>query len=1099
MVTLFYPQRRQLFVQDDTGGVFVYGQWNRNDLKSGDLVEVRGVTDQGAFAPLVVPNRVTPLGTAPLPAARKATLFQLATGQYDGQWIEAHGVVRSSALEDGLLRVKINDPDGALFVYVPAENAPTNLVDAVVRVRGVCSARPNAKHQISSLVIWSPSLDWMQIEDPGVADPMSLPTHSIASLSQFRPHDLLPRRVKIAGVVTLCQDAQTFFVQDGSDGIQVIANSATNEPHPGDQVEVAGYPTLGDEGNVLSDGLCRVLNHSEVPAPHAFASEHALDPLLQNRRVQTTARLLNYTPLENMGVLTLQIPGWIFEGHCLAPLDGSQPPPPGSTVRLTGIYRVVTDEARAPSSFQILASSWKDIEIVSRPPWFTLERSLVLVGLMALVIAATALWVMALRRRVHERTASLQESEIKFRSLVEESLVGVYVIQNGRFVYVNPRQAAMFGYSPEEMLSFVTVEETILPEDWPRVQEQMRRRMEGAVETTHYTFRGRRKDGSVVHVEVLGSASHYAGKPAAMGTSLDVTERKRSEEALAEASTLLETLLGNSPDHIYFKDLESRFVHSSRSFSSLLDAEKANALRGKTDFDIFSEEHARIAYEDEQHIIRTGESIVGHLEKETHRDGRTTWALTNKQPWRDKDGNIIGTFGISKDVTAIKEAEQKLAYERELFQTLLDTIPDTIYFKDLESRFVRVSKSKVRRSLPPAQVVWRSKLPEGAPDELPPGLRTEEEFSHYIIGRTDFDMLQETCAQGAWEEEQTIIRTGTPLIGKLRRLPLPDGSNPWLLITKLPWRDTDGRIIGTFGVSSDVTALKEAEARLEEAHQRVIETSRLAGMAEVATDVLHNVGNVLNSVNVSGSLIIDRVRNSRVTNLTKVSNLLHENQERLADFFVKDARGRQVPAYLAALAEYAGHEQTSLLQELEQLIRHIDHIKQIVAMQQNYARVAGVLETISPAQMVDDALHINAAALKRHKVHVRREFGDVPAILTEKHKVLQILVNLIRNAKYAVHETGRPDGELTMRLGSDGNGGIQIQAIDNGVGIPPENLTRIFSHGFTTRPDGHGFGLHSSALAVRELGGSLSAHSDGPGRGAVFTLVLPHEPPQPTV
>jgi signal transduction histidine kinase len=146
--------------------------------------------------------------------------------------------------------------------------------------------------------------------------------------------------------------------------------------------------------------------------------------------------------------------------------------------------------------------------------------------------------------------------------------------------------------------------------------------------------------------------------------------------------------------------------------------------------------------------------------------------------------------------------------------------------------------------------------------------------------------------------------------------------------------------------------------------------------------------------------------------------------------------------------------------------------------------------------LVEDALHINAAALLRHDVKVRCEFEQTPAILTEKHKVLQILVNLIRNAKYAMDDAKREDKLLVVKIANDTDKHIRIQVIDNGIGIPQENLTRIFSHGFTTRRNGHGFGLHSSALAVKDLGGSIEATSDGSGKGATFTLLLPYVPPR---
>jgi PAS domain S-box-containing protein len=575
----------------------------------------------------------------------------------------------------------------------------------------------------------------------------------------------------------------------------------------------------------------------------------------------------------------------------------------------------------------------------------------------------------------------------------------------------------------------------------------------------------------------------------------DITARNQVDTVLAYERDLLCTLLDNSPDRIYFKDRQSRFVRCSKAFEELFQVTDRSRFIGKTDFDFFTEEHARPAYEDEQEIIRTGQSILGKVEKETHADGRATWCLTNKMPWRDKDGNIIGTFGISKGVTALKEAEANLASERDLLRTLLDNFPDAIYYKDRQSRFVRFSKSTVEKSLAAARSRHRGSQPSADPAELPAYLAGVEQYAVYMLGKTDFDFFTEEHAQPAYEDEQEIIRTGKPILGKLEEETHPDGRITWCLTTKMPWRDKDGNIIGTFGISKDFTALKKAEIELETAHERLIETSRLAGMAEVATDVLHNVGNVLNSVNVSCSLAVDRVKASKAASLFKVSALLEENRGRLGEFLLNDPRGQQIPGFLAALAEHFTGEQSALLQELDQLRENIAHIKQIVAMQQSYAKVAGVTESVSAAQLVEDALHINGSALARHTVKVRREFEESPPIVTDKHRVLQILVNLISNAKYALDDSGRPDRLMTLRIGGDGDGHAKIQVSDNGVGIPPENLTRIFAHGFTTRRNGHGFGLHSSALAVRELGGSIQAQSEGLGKGATFTLLLPHNPP----
>jgi signal transduction histidine kinase len=307
----------------------------------------------------------------------------------------------------------------------------------------------------------------------------------------------------------------------------------------------------------------------------------------------------------------------------------------------------------------------------------------------------------------------------------------------------------------------------------------------------------------------------------------------------------------------------------------------------------------------------------------------------------------------------------------------------------------------------------------------------------------------------------------------------------------MPWRDGHGRIIGIFGISKDVTALKVAEAELELAHQRLVETSRLAGMAEVASDVLHNVGNTLNSINVSCSLVIDAIKQLSFNNLARIPLLLQENAGRLDEFLTNDPRGKHIPQYLAAIPAEFEEQKRFVLGELGQLREHVDHVNQIVAMQQSYAQVAGVQEPVDIARLVDDAIEINAAALQRHTIEYHRDIEPLPPFLVDKHKVLQILINVIRNAKYALSDSQSPHKLMTVRVRRAADGQVEIQVIDNGIGIPAENLTRIFAHGFTTRRDGHGFGLHSGSLAARELGGALSAHSDGPGKGATFTLTLP--------
>ena len=301
----------------------------------------------------------------------------------------------------------------------------------------------------------------------------------------------------------------------------------------------------------------------------------------------------------------------------------------------------------------------------------------------------------------------------------------------------------------------------------------------------------------------------------------------------------------------------------------------------------------------------------------------------------------------------------------------------------------------------------------------------------------------------------------------------------------------------------DAVDLKKAAAELEATNdklklemieresinQRLLQLSHQAGKAEVATGVLHNVGNVLNSINVSANLVTETHRLSRVGSLKKATELLLQ-QEDVATFLTEDERGQMFPTYLSKLADKLLAEHDDVFSELQTLSDHLDHVKTVVAMQQCYAGVSGLKQSVSFSDLFDDAELLIASSLARHEIQVKRDFADLPEIMTEKQKLLQVLVNLLKNAKDAINASRTSDKRLSIRTYQEGDK-VKIEVADNGGGIDPANLTKIFSHGFTTKDDGHGFGLHASANAIREMGGQLSASSEGLGKGAVFAIELP--------
>lgn len=284
----------------------------------------------------------------------------------------------------------------------------------------------------------------------------------------------------------------------------------------------------------------------------------------------------------------------------------------------------------------------------------------------------------------------------------------------------------------------------------------------------------------------------------------------------------------------------------------------------------------------------------------------------------------------------------------------------------------------------------------------------------------------------------------------------------------------------------------ERTRELKEINERIGEISRSAGMAEVASGVLHNVGNVLNSVNVSASMLRENIRKTKAGNLAKVVSMLEENKDNMAEYIANDKKGKQIPVFLHLLSGQLDSEKKNMLEELDELSNSIDHIKNVISMQQSYAGSYGVREKVSIPDLVEDAIKINQEGMLRKGVEIVKEYGDIPLIYIDKHKALQIIINLVSNAKHALVDSDNSTKRLLVKANVE-NGMIVVEVVDNGVGIDKKDIPHLFEYGFKRRRDGHGYGLHHSALVANELGGKITVDSEGLKKGASFKLIIPIE------
>ncbi|ATB41015.1 hypothetical protein CYFUS_006477 [Cystobacter fuscus] len=292
--------------------------------------------------------------------------------------------------------------------------------------------------------------------------------------------------------------------------------------------------------------------------------------------------------------------------------------------------------------------------------------------------------------------------------------------------------------------------------------------------------------------------------------------------------------------------------------------------------------------------------------------------------------------------------------------------------------------------------------------------------------------------------------------------------------------------------------VRERTQELKQAQAQLVETARMVGMAEVASSVLHDVGNVLNSIVVDTQLMRGAVSSSRMRRLQQVASLLEDKRPVLADFFTRDTRGRHLVDYLRALSDALAEEHSSLSRSLEALDGNVSRVRAIVQNQQAHVSSTLLLEECDLPALVEEALRLQVGALRQAGITVSRELRPLPPVRADKHQVLKILLNLLSNARQAM-ESQAPEQprRLVIRLSAEG-GWVSLQVVDTGKGIASEVRPRLFTQGFTTREGGHGIGLHSSALAARLMHAHLSLDSGGPGMGATATLLLPLAPVPPS-
>ena len=1152
-VTFAESEGYSQFLQDASGGIYLnVPATNDFGMRSGQRLEVTGFSGPGDFAPVIHVQSVRRLGTAPFPERRPVRLSTLLTGEEDSQWVSVRGVVRKSFEQDGRSQLQLAIGDSTLLLVISnliGQAAPTNYVDAEVEVHGVVASDFNDRRELQGVQLLVPSWEQIEILRPGSENITELPLRQISDLLRFRTGSRTLHRYRIQGTVTFRQGNQEIFIQNGPDALRVQLSRPEADIRPGDQVELLGFPTLVDRLPVLQDATVRTLARNQPLTPQPVLGEQAMDAALSGVLVEMTGRVVGHFVRAREENLTIHFPPSVFDAVLDRPEGGKaqlENIAVGSLVRVRGIYAATLDEGHNVRSFRVLLGTPGDVTVMSTPSWWTLSRTLFVVGAMGCIIAGSIGWGMLMRRKIERQTELIQKQVVReadlereFRELFENASDFIYTQDlKGRFTSINPAGLRLLGYSSEEGKK-LTARQVVAPEHHnlylTRQADQVARREEATFEIELLT-----RDGRRVQVEVSSRPVFRAGVAVGLqGIARDISERKRTEQVIREKEEFIRSVIDTDPNRIFVKNREGRFILVNRAAAES-HGRKVEEIVGRLESEINPNAgQVKRFQQDDREVMDTLQDKFIAGEKLTTRKGQTVWLQTVKRPIIGADGRADFVLGVSTDITERKRSEVFL-------ESILENLPIGVFLKDAVSLKMVMYNAGAERLF---------------------GLERA-----YAIGRSDYDFFPKEQADLFTAADREVLASGRMADIPEEEVLTRNRGKRILHTRKVPIFDENGRPLYLLGIAEDITERKRADAFL----QSIVENLPISVFlkdAKTLRTLMHNAGaeelTGLRRAEVIGkcdhdflpkeeadlfaakdreALATGRLidipeetiqtphRGRRVLHTRKVP-IFDENGQAIyllgiSEDITERKEAEEALRQAKESADEANRAKSSFLATMSHEIRtpmnavigmsnllldtplNLEQRDFVQTVRNSGEALLAIINDILDFSKIEAGklslevlefdlrdtvettvdLLSNQAAEKRIELVCQFDEPVCTLLRGDAGRLRQVLLNLASNAVKFTQQ-----GEVVVAVSQESetatHATLRVAIRDTGIGISEEALQRLFqpfiqADGSTTRRfGGTGLGLAISKRLVELMGGTIGAQSDA-GRGSVFWFTL---------